>query len=189
MINEETSELINVDSKIYLENNYYFKQKFDIPKTSQYYYIDYQYIIKEQNDNQENERIFYSRTNRLKFKLCFEYCATCIELGISENNQKCLSCLPDYLYDYDYFYKNKTNINNCVPEGYYYDNEINSLILCNSTENIKYIILEDNKRICYKDLFDNIESSNIIFKILLRRRFQNMKVHQRKKTKMKVSLK
>ena len=160
MLNQQTGELINIDSEIYLDNNYYFKQNFNLPKTSQYYYIDYQYIIKEQNENEENERIFYGKTNRLKFKLCFEYCDTCNELGISENEQKCLSCLDDYQYNYDY-YNNKI-INNCVPEGYYYDNEINSLILCDSIENIKYITIDNNKRICYKDLFNNAESSNII---------------------------
>ena len=160
MLNERTGELINIDSEIYLDNNYYFKQNFNLPKTSQYYYIDYQYIIKEQNENEENERIFYGKTNRLKFKLCFEYCDTCNELGLSEKEQKCLSCLDDYQYNYDY-YNNKI-INNCVPEGYYYDNEINSLILCDSIENIKYITIDNNKRICYKDLFNNAESSNII---------------------------
>ena len=143
-------ELIKSDSEINLDNSYIIKQNNNINKTYEYYYIDYQFIIKEQDNEIENERIFYGRKNRLKFKLCYDYCETCNELGISENNQKCFSCLPDYQYNYDYFYNNQTNINNCVPEGYYYDNEINSLILCNSTNNISYIDLNNNKKICYK---------------------------------------
>ena len=39
-------------------------------------------------------KIYYGRTNRLKFKLCYDYRETCYELGLSEENQKCLSCLP-----------------------------------------------------------------------------------------------
>ena len=132
-------------------------------KTSQYYYINYQFIIKESNENQIMEKIFYSRTNRLKFKLCHDYCETCYELGISENNQKCLLCLPDYQYDYDYAFEYILNIINCVPEGYYYDNELNYLMLCNSTKNIIYIDLDNNKIICYKELYDNIETSNILY--------------------------
>ena len=143
-------ELIKSDSEINLDNSYIIKQNNNINKTYEYYYIDYQFIIKEQDNEIENERIFYGRKNRLKFKLCYDYCETCNELGISENNQKCFSCLPDYQYNYDYFYNNQTNINICVPEGYYYDNEINSLILCNSTNNISYIDLNNNKKICYK---------------------------------------
>ena len=135
--------LIQNNSEIYLSNDYTLKQNINSIKTSQYYYIDYQYIIKEQSNNQTNEALFYSRTNRLKFKLCYDCCQTCNELGIKENDQKCLSCLPKYQYDY-----NNININQgiCVPEGHYYDVQINSLILCNSSENINYLDLNNNKK-------------------------------------------
>ena len=148
------ADLIQNNSEIYLSNDYTLKQNTNLIKTSQYYYIDYQYIIKEQSNSQTNEALFYSRTNRLKFKLCYDYCQTCNELGIKENDQKCLSCLPKYQYDY-----NNNNISQgiCVPEGYYYDVQINSLILCNSTENINYIDLNDNKKICFKEILIDIQ--------------------------------
>ena len=64
-------------------------------------------------------------------KLCHEYCETCKELGTNDNNQLCLSCLEPYTYDYfTYFNIFKSN---CVPEGYYNDEESGFLVECNST--------------------------------------------------------
>ena len=93
-------------------DNYILQQNINLTKTSKYYYIDYQYIVKEiieinndppgggnedinigerlspspairnlDNSNEEalgpeTEKIYYGRTNRLKFKLCHEYCET-----------------------------------------------------------------------------------------------------------------
>ena len=96
IININSNEAVNNDSEINSYNNYSLYQNLNMTKNSQYYYIDYQYIIKDKIPQHDKERIFYSRTNRLYFKLCFEYCETCNELGISEYNTKCLSCLPDY---------------------------------------------------------------------------------------------
>ena len=111
-IQQNEKFLLENNSNIYFDKQYDFKENKNLTKTSQYYYIDYQYIIKESFNNFEprrisessgndnNEKIFYGRINRLKFKLCHDFCETCYELSSSNDNQKCLSCLPDYQYDY-----------------------------------------------------------------------------------------
>ena len=128
---------------MYSNDIYFLEQNINLTKTSKYYYINYQHIIRELNveEYQSEEesviierrvldfstnnnffyeqKIFYGRINQLQFKLCHEFCQTCYELGTSNNNQKCSSCLPLYLYDYWYYYNN--SIDNCVPEGYYKD--------------------------------------------------------------------
>ena len=155
--NNNTIKLINIpeELKIYnglneelkngdiLDNNYILKQNKEIIKYNNYYFLEYQYIVKEpdyeafyNNANQKLDdtgdfsyyftpKIFYGRTNTLKFKLCHEYCNSCKIFGTNNNDQKCLSCLEEYQYDYF-----NISINNCVPEGYFYDNEINQLIKC-----------------------------------------------------------
>ena len=101
------------------------------------------------NNPSYEPRIYYGRTNRLKFKLCHEYCDTCYEFGINNNEQKCSSCLP--MYQYDYWYYNNNTQGNCVPEGYYNDLETNSLLQCNQINYKYYINITDNKTICFKD--------------------------------------
>ena len=131
------------NSNVHLENNSYlnisdkltFLQNKNIKKTSQYYYIDYQYIIREPDytefynnthttinyndsydyENEFKPRKFYGKTNRLKFKLCHDFCESCKEIGSSNSGQKCSSCLPIYQYDY-WFYKGNP-LENCAPEG------------------------------------------------------------------------
>ena len=104
------------------------------------------------NNYKFESRIFSGRTNRISFKLCHDYCDTCNELGISDNNQKCLSCLPLYQYDYWYYYN--YSIENCVPEGHYFDLETNNLVQCNQTNYKYYINFTDNKKICFKEEYD-----------------------------------
>ena len=55
-----------------------------------------------------SQKTYYGRVNRLYFRLCYYYCETCKELGNLEsvNNQECLSCLPEYSYDYYYYVQN-----------------------------------------------------------------------------------
>ena len=152
----DNSELIQLDnnSLIYYDKNYVMKQNKISRKSSKYYNLEYQYIVKEPNHdsvaNDDEQRIYYGRVNQLQFKLCHKYCETCYDLGIYDNNQKCLSCLPVYQYDYWYYFNN-TKTTNCVPEGYYFDIEKNSLILCNSTEYKYYFNTTDNKTICFND--------------------------------------
>ena len=152
-------------------------------KTSQYYYIDYQYFltdigIEEQLSDDDDDfggdsknrnlkkrhleldygpylPVYPGRINRIKFKLCHEYCETCYELDESKENHKCKSCLPEYQYNY-LFFSNRAEENpeTCVPEGYYYDTNDNKLYLCSSTDNY-YINITDNKKICFKHDDDN----------------------------------
>ena len=141
--NAEISQLKN-NSLIYPEFLYGIKQNTSLIKTSKYYYIDYQYMVK----NWDTEELYYGRTNRLKFKLCHKYCETCYELGISDEEQKCLSCLSEYQYDYLYFEKIKENHPfNCVTEGYFYDEDI--LISCTEINTKHYINTTSNKIICF----------------------------------------
>ena len=143
-VNDEIVEIKN-NSFMSNESNYLFKQNKDLIKTSKYYYIDYQYMV---TDSDLNE--YYGRTNRLKFKLCHDYCGTCYELSSSNEEQKCYSCLPEYQYDYLYSQKiNNNQLFNCAPEGYYfYDN---TLIKCNPDNTLYryYIDKENNNKICF----------------------------------------
>ena len=158
--NNEINQLAN-DSFIYRNNIYGIKQNKSLLKTSRYYYIDYQYMSKEATPSifsrrlqYEDRNIFYGRINRLKFKLCHEYCESCYELSASDNNQKCLSCVPEYQYDYLYFNQkiNENQLLNCVPEGYYIDE--GNLIPCYEYDTKYYINTTDNKKICFKNSYD-----------------------------------
>ena len=62
------------------------------------------------------QKIYYGRVNRLYFRLCLYYCETCKELGDLENvnNQECLSCLPEFSYDYCYYVQKIFN-STCIP--------------------------------------------------------------------------
>ena len=145
-----------------LEQNYILKQNTIIIKDHNYYYTEYQFMIKEPDYtnfyNKAEEvfgdtgdyseyfipRIFFGRTNSLKFKLCHKFCSSCSLYGVSNNDQKCLSCLPEY--QYDYYNSSKTN---CVPEGYYYNMEINELIKCDK-DSFSFIKDEqNNKTFCF----------------------------------------
>ena len=179
IIKEDDETPIESNTILYKNQNYKVKQNTNLEKTDKYYYIKFQPIIKEPNfadlynnaddfityptdadynfESEYEPKIFYGKNNKLQFKLCHEYCAKCKEIGVSNNNQKCLSCLPNYQYDY-WFYKN-INIGNCVPEGYYNDKESGLLGLCNSLPNAKfYLNKTDNKRICFKSEYDCPES-------------------------------
>jgi len=130
-------------------------------KTFQYYYIDYQNILIEDNfpevnQEEQNFQPYFGRINRLKFKLCHKYCEKCYELSASDKEQKCLSCLPEYQYDYlNYINRVEKNPNGCVPEGYYYDEDKNELSLCNSTNYFFFFNTENNKKICFKKEANN----------------------------------
>ena len=155
----------------FFDANHKLYQNRLINKTDRYYYLDYQYIVKETTYNnfystetvdipnnepgydgstyyEQNRKTFYGRTNRLKFKLCYNFCGTCIELRADIDNQKCYDCLEDYTYDY-WAYLGKY-IGNCVEENKYYDfGGTNKIINCDSS--FKYFIdNKNNKRICFK---------------------------------------
>jgi hypothetical protein len=154
-----------------LKNNYILKQNNDLIKTDDLYSLDYQFIIKEPDystfynnanevinypsdaDDQSSNfspEIFYGKTHSTKFKLCHDYCATCKNIGISNDDQKCLSCLEDYQYDIFNEYPS-----NCVPSGYYKDRENNdNLVVCDSSNSKFYIDRINNKTICFKNDYD-----------------------------------
>ena len=165
----------NKDETKLIHNNDFFgpehflAQNLGLNKENKYYFLDYQYIIQEPDydtfyntDNQNvinnddsynyessfHRKIFYGRTNRLKFKLCYEYCESCEEFGHLINKQKCLTCLENYKYDY-WYYLNKPN-SNCIPEDKFYDDEgSKDVIDCDNT--FKYFYPEGDKKICFKN--------------------------------------
>ena len=155
-----------------IRNSMTISQNTDIMKKTQYYYIEYQYISVEVYSNcpvtsfgskssdgtdvstssicsNYEYKTYYGRTNRLIIKLCHDYCETCNELGLDINDQKCLSCLPEFQYDFLSIFKGgEGNPGNCVPEDNYYDINYKEIKLCNSTN--YFYINKDGKKICYK---------------------------------------
>ena len=156
-----------------LPNNTFFGQdhklfqNFNLIKTFKDYYLDYQYIVKEpdydtfyanqatDSDSDYNaydeysKKTFYGRTNRIRFKLCYQYCETCLEFGKVINAQRCSTCLEDYSYDY-WTYLGRF-FGNCVEINKYYDKDNNETISCDD-DTFKYLIdHKTNKKICFKD--------------------------------------
>ena len=164
----------NKDNKdVQLSNNnilnfdYIFKQNTNMIKTDDFYSLSYQFIIQEPEYNEFNnypisikeypysgsadqisffsQNKFYGRTNKLEFKLCHDYCGSCYKIGTNINDQKCVSCLPDYQYDYP-----SISPPNCVPEGYYKNK--NSLIVPYTQGNPKFFTNINSHKTIY---FDN----------------------------------
>jgi len=149
-----------------LNKEYIFNQNKDIIKTDEIYTLQYQFIVEEPESYIDYIKIeinepsddssytfqrttFYGKTNTVKFKLCHDYCASCNEYGISNDVQKCMSCLENYTYDYYNEYPS-----NCVPEGYFNNKREGKLEKCTETNSKFYFDEEKNKTIC----FDNTES-------------------------------
>ena len=150
-----------------LSQNYNFIQNTELVKTNEYYSLDYQIIIQEPDyttydntatskisissvdqENYYNPKLFYGRTNTLKFKLCYEYCATCTQIGIKISDQKCKTCLDEYNYS---FYNDYSN---CIDEGYFIDKQNNIRVKCTTTNSKYYNDLETGKRICFNINYD-----------------------------------
>ena len=136
-------------------------------KDDRYYYLEYQFIVKEpdyssfySNDyicnlkesgtldisNYFVPKTLYGRINTLKFKLCHRYCGTCKKMGNTILNQKCESCLDQYSYI------NLDHPSECVPQGYFIDYENGSLEQCTS-DNSKFYI-NNGKTIYIKDTYE-----------------------------------
>ena len=115
------SEIIKMSNKTYyFEFQYIVEEPNEENKINQYT-IDIRTIDRLDNENIEDDdylenNIFYSRSIKVEFKLCYELCNTCKNLGISFNDQKCLSCLENYVFSED----------NCYPENILSDNENNT---------------------------------------------------------------
>ena len=157
---EENILLTNGD---FIEDNYKIYQNTNTIKNNNYYSIEYQYMVKEaeynkfdtyaiktqvftlsgstieDQSNYYTQNTFYGRIITLKFKLCYELCKTCSSLGISIDNQKCISCIDNYVNDH-------LKPTNCIPEGYY--NNGDSLIQC-TEGNSKFYFNEFEKKICF----------------------------------------
>jgi hypothetical protein len=172
-----------------LEPNYKLIQNNELIKNNNFYYLEYQYIIKEPeyetfyntsklvSDNDVNfsdyyiPRIFYGRTNTLKFKLCHKFCGSCQSYGISDNEQKCLSCLPEY--QYDYFRFSETN---CVPEGYYYNNETNQLVKCDKESYAFQFDEKSNKTFCFPYKYIDCTYYDFIHEICIFSNYSNIMI-------------
>ena len=160
----------SISNNYTIDVNYILKQNDTILKNNSYYFLDYQFMVKELDyssfySNIDSHmiiddtldlsqyfvpKILYGRTNTLKFKLCHKYCKTCRKIGISDNNQKCESCLEEYS-----FFNNDDIQNNqelkCIPQGYFYDEESHSLIECTPENSKFYVNITNNRTICIKD--------------------------------------
>ena len=168
----ENGKALKNNSIVDIYNENILKPNTDLLKTSKYYYIEYQYIIGDAEDDDSSEgrrrnadldnlgqRIYYGRINRIEFKLCHEYCETCYELSTSYDDQKCLSCLPLYQFDFLYYngYYNDNAQVNCVPEEYYnklYNLNGYILIPCNRDDCKFYHNVTDSKTICFNESYD-----------------------------------
>ena len=93
-----------------------------------------------------NRSMFFGRTNTINFvsQKCHEFCLTCSELGISDNDQKCITCKEEYSYGFP-----GDITANCVPENKFYDNDKQQLIECNKSNSF-FFIDQNNKKICFK---------------------------------------
>ena len=150
-----------------LDADHIIKQNKNLIKTSsQLYYLHYQFIAKEpayeelynsdievvlDNDYRSlyNPKVFYGRENKLSFKLCHDYCETCYSLGMTNDDQYCQTCLPDYTYDYLTYKNNFTG--NCVPYGEMYDFERHKLLKCQDVAHKYYFnTSRENKKYCFK---------------------------------------
>ena len=161
----DNSSISNNDT---IDVNYLLKQNENIIKENKYYYLDYQFLMKEPeyskfyNDYPHSvkgstsdlseyftPKILGGRTNTLKFKLCYNYCKTCRRIGFSEIDQKCETCLGQY----SFFYEDDWN-SDCIPEGYYFDKENNSIEKCTSENSKFYIDNENLRKICFKETYE-----------------------------------
>ena len=165
-LNGNDNSIISYNDTI--DVNYLLKQNMGIIKENKYYYLDYQFIVKEPDynifysntygevdgDSQNltdlfTPKILYGRTNTLKFKLCHEFCQTCFQMSNNNNDQKCESYLEQYSFNI-----NTNEKSEYVSEGYYSDTE-NIMESSCDPENYKfYVNITTNKKICFKDDLD-----------------------------------
>ena len=163
---KDESKLINNND--FFEEEHVLEQNKNLNKIDKLYSLEYQYLVKEpeysvfysttnkdvsgdEDDEFEeifnqNRKTFYGRTNILKFKLCYNFCGKCIEFGTKISEQKCLTCLEDYTYNYWHYVDKYTQ--NCVQENYFYDETSKDNIECDNT--FKYFYPQEGKKICFK---------------------------------------
>ena len=159
-LKENDIPILNGD---FINENYQLYQDLNMTKSNNYYKIEYQYMVKEaeysifhslpikkegfnlsgsileDQSDYYTQNTFYGRVITLKFKLCYELCETCSSLGITVENQSCITCIEEYVNDF-------LNPSNCIKTGYYKDGD--NLIEC-TDENSKFYINEYNKSVCF----------------------------------------
>ena len=171
-IPEEIIFLYNNDTQIsnneVFSANHKLEQTPDKIKNDDYYFLDYQYIVREPDFNifystqfaymirEEGDlsnieqlftpKTFYGRVNRLKFKLCNNNCKTCKVIGNSIIDQKCESCPDNYTID------SPEHSSNCKPNGYFIDYDTGTLVQC-TPENSKFYTDANNNNaiVCMKN--------------------------------------
>ena len=181
---ESTTPLQNGDE---IDINLVLYENRELLKDNVYYYLDFQFMVEDVTYSElcENAHgvkeylneqssfptpvmggnILYGRVNRLKFKLCHEYCETCKRYGSTNNDQYCETCLSTYTYDYLTYVNRFTG--NCVPSGYMYDIENHVLIECITAE-YKYYLnhTRNNDKYCFKysyecpDIYPYLNTTN-----------------------------
>ena len=164
--NGEKDENKLINNNDFFEEEHVLEQNKNLNKIDKLYYLEYQYLVKEpeysvfyNTDNKDvsgednleeifnqNRKTFYGRTNILKFKLCYDFCGKCIEFGTKINEQKCLTCLENYAYNYWHYVDKYTQ--NCVQENHFYDEALQDNIECDGT--FKYFYPQEGKKICFK---------------------------------------
>lgn len=169
IIYNKNNKFLQLGNNSILYKDYILKENKILEKTYKNYSIDYQFIIQEPDydtfnknpkeiincsssdstfEDQRNyysQKVFYGRTNTLKFKLCHSYCASCKIIGKTINDQKCKSCLDEYQYDYP-----EITLPNCVPKGYFKESQ-DDIKECNYINSNFYIDTSNNKSICFKN--------------------------------------
>ena len=145
-------------NKTYQNYSLYFRLYVQEPNYTTFISMATQHIRTDNNGNdiEENFESFYKdrirtfegRSVRLYFKLCHDYCETCNILGTSLDFQYCLTCLPEYRYDYwNYFGVYPIN---CVPKDHYNDLETGKLMECTYENSKFYYNTTDGKKYCFK---------------------------------------
>ena len=169
LIFTDTNANSQIEDNGEMDSNSVIKQNTELIKGNKYYYLKYQFILKDPeyskmighisiikfNNTDEgevanslytlNQKYYYGRTNTLKFKLCHKYCKTCKQLETNDNNQRCESCLDEYTY-----FHIEQNSSECIPQGYYLDKESNKIEECTQDNSKSYFDETNNKTICIK---------------------------------------
>ena len=159
ILNEKPVSFQNTNlNKTYQNYSLYFRLYVQEPDYTTFTSMATQHIRTDNNGNdiEENFASFYNdrirtfegRSVRLYFKLCHDYCETCNILGTSLDFQYCLTCLPEYRYDYwNYFGVYPIN---CVPKDHYNDLETGKLMECTYENSKFYYNTTDGKKYCFK---------------------------------------
>ena len=174
---------ILVNKSEILSNNYEIKQLENVIKNSEdIFFIEHQFIVKEPSYEKFNlypveivdypegstadqssefeEKKFYSKVNKVSFKLCNEKCENCYYLGTS-NNPKCFSCTNNTGVDAS---GNCLGDNTTECQKYYIEKETNRKICVSMKENcpLNYPFYNETSNECMEKIsFVNLLQLNL----------------------------